>query len=124
LAALFFYSGWSGWGSSDAAATAGIENKIIARLALREAQELELRFFKAFHCLDPQVLAVWETAKNIQFVLHGPSRPEISHALPFGNWGASAASNLKAPNCWNYEGKARNVRYALPKRCVNFSGCV
>jgi hypothetical protein len=93
LAAPLFCSGWCGWRSGNTAAAACVENKIVARFALREAQELRPCFFKVLHRLDPQVLAVWETAKNIEFVFHGTSRLKFHTPFPLGNRRASAASN-------------------------------
>jgi hypothetical protein len=71
---LCFHSGWHGGCRIDAAAAAWIENEIVARFPLREVQKLPFRILKALNCLDPQTLAVWETSKYIEFVIHPPSR--------------------------------------------------
>lgn len=106
------YSEWSGWRSGDAAAAAGIENKIIAWLALREAQELALCFFKTLYCLDPQVLAVWETTKNIQLALHGPSRLEISHTISLRQLACQRRIKLKIA-------KLLGLRREIPEGAVS-----
>lgn len=59
----------------NAAAAARIEDKIFARFALHKMEKLTLRFFQALYRLDPQALAIWETSKYIEFVIHRPSLP-------------------------------------------------
>ena len=71
-------SGWSGERRIDTASAVRIENKIVAGLALHKIEELRVGFIKSHYRFDPKVLAVWETTKNIEFVVHGPSPLGIS----------------------------------------------